>query len=621
MAPLPPLVALQEATLGFGEQPLFEGLSLGLARGERTCLVGRNGSGKSSLLKALAGELDLDAGQRFLQPGTRVAYLPQDPVFDPGRRIADYVSDGGKTERHRVDAVLKHLDLDGDRRLDGLSGGEGRRTALARALAMQPDVLLLDEPTNHLDLPTIAWLERELARFRGAILLISHDRAFLSAVSQVTLWLDRGRLLRLDKSFAHFEAWAEELQAKDADAQHKLERRIVREQRWLQRGVTARRRRNQGRLARLQALRKERAEWLQAARGPALATAAAAASGQRVIEAEGLSKAFADAAGRKSVVVRDFSTRIRRGDRIGIIGPNGAGKTTLVRLLTGNLDPDDGRVTLGSNVKPLYFDQRRESLDPEATLWKTLVPDGGDSIMVGERQRHVVSYLNDFLFADSQARQPIKSLSGGEKNRLLLARLFARPSNLLILDEPTNDLDMDTLDLLAEVLDAYEGTLLLVSHDRDFLDRQATGLFAFEGDGRIEDHVGGYSDYLARRPQAAAKDKRTETTKRPKPPREKARSAKLSYKDARELERLPGEIERLTGAIAALEARLAEPGFYRRDRRAFDETTAKLATARRALAEAEDRWLALEEQRERLAAGIAETENKPTGDGPSRGLA
>jgi len=616
MAPAPPLVALQEATLGFGEQPLFEGLSIGLARAERACLVGRNGIGKSSLLKALAGELDLDAGQRFLQPGTRVAYLPQDPVFESGQSIADYVAAGGKIERHRVDAALKQLHLDGRRLLGGLSGGEGRRAALARALAAQPDVLLLDEPTNHLDLPTIAWLEQELARFRGAILLISHDRAFLSAVSQVTLWLDRGRLLRLDKSFAHFEAWAEELQAREAEQQHKLERRIVREQRWLQRGVTARRRRNQGRLARLQALRKERAEWLKAARGPALATAAAAASGDRVIEAEGLTKAFTGTTGQETVVVRDFSTRIRRSDRIGIIGPNGAGKTTLVRLLTGDLEPDSGHVTLGSNVKPLYFDQRRESLDPEATLWKTLVPDGGDSLMVGERQRHVVSYLNDFLFADSQARQPVKSLSGGEKNRLLLARLFAQPSNLLILDEPTNDLDMDTLDLLAEVLDAYEGTLLLVSHDRDFLDRQVTGLFAFEGGGRVEDHVGGYSDYLARKPQAPAKNRRPDTPKRSKPTREKPRSAKLSYKDARELEALPSEIEHLTGEIATLETRLSEPGFYQRDRQAFDETTSKLAAARQALAEAEDRWLALEEMRERLAAGTDEN-----GDGQTRGLA
>ncbi|MGF1608795.1 MAG: ABC-F family ATP-binding cassette domain-containing protein [Kiloniellales bacterium] len=626
MAAVPPLVALQAAALRFGERPLFEDLSLGLAPGERACVVGRNGSGKSSLLKALAGEIQPDAGERFLQPGAKVAYLPQDPVLPPEQTVADYVAAGlphaeGSAEAYRIDAVLDHLELDGNRLLGKLSGGEGRRAALARALVCEPDVLLLDEPTNHLDLPTITWLEEELGRFRGAILLVSHDRAFLAAVSRVTYWLDRGQLRRLDKSFAHFEAWADELLQREAEAQHRLDRRIVREEKWLQRGVTARRKRNQGRLARLRTLRQERAEWLRPAAGPEMAVTSASASGQRVIEAEHVTKSFVDASGNKRRIVRDFSTRIRRGDRIGIIGRNGAGKTTLVRLLTGALAPDTGKVALGVNVEPLYFDQKRESLDPEATLWQTLVPGGGDSLMVRGRQRHVVSYLTDFLFAESQARQPVKSLSGGEKNRLLLARLFARPSNLLVLDEPTNDLDMETLDLLLEVLDGYDGTLLLVSHDRDFLDRLVTGIFAVEGDGRVADTVGGYGDYLAQRPAPPA----PAPTGKPAPAKPKAkttdapprRAAKLSYKDARELERLPAEIERLNGAIAGLEGRLAQPDLYQRDRAGFEHATAELAETRRALAAAEERWLELEERRERLAAGESDDNHGP----PARGLA
>jgi len=608
----PPLIALKDARLAFGTTTLFSGLSLTLAAGERACLVGRNGTGKSTLLKVIAGLQDLDGGERFLQPGTRVAYLPQDPHFEADDSVADYVardprtkSEGGGEDapRHAVDAVLARLELDGTRRLGGLSGGEGRRVALARCLVGDPEVLLLDEPTNHLDLPTIDWLEGELKRFRGALLVISHDRRFLANLSNTTLWLDRGRLQRLDASFAAYDDWAETLRQQEAETQHRLDRQIVREERWLARGVTARRKRNMGRLARLQGLRQERAEWLRQIGTVKLETASSGRSGDTVIEAAHLDKSFGPL-----VVLKDFATRIRRGDRLGIIGPNGAGKSTLVKILIGALAPDAGKLRLGSNVQPLYFDQRRESLDPEATLWQVLAPDGGDTILVRGRQRHVVSYLKDFLFDESQARQPVKALSGGEKARLLLARLFARPSNLLVLDEPTNDLDMETLDLLEEVLGDYEGTLILVSHDRDFLDRLVTAVIAMEGakesPGRTLEVAGGYSDYqrykqgqgedgMRARP---ADDKQRSKAEAPRP----KRATKLSYKDQRELDGLPARIDALTVEAAALEQKLADPTLYKKDPAGFAELTAAVAAKRQELAAAEERWLELEAAREAL---------------------
>ncbi len=611
MAPPSPLAALRDATLGFGGRPLFAGLTIGLARGDRACLVGRNGSGKSTLMKALAGLQDLDGGEAFRQPGTRIAFLPQDPRLPPEESVAQFVAgglpEGDSDARHRVAASLAPLGLNGNSRLGELSSGETRRAALARALVSAPELLLLDEPTNHLDLPTIAWLEERLARFRGALLLVSHDRTFLAAVSKVTFWLDRGQVKRLDKGYAHFEAWAEEESAREARDKHRLERQIVREERWLARGVTARRKRNQGRLANLGELRRQRAEWLSAPGRAQLAAAGAEASGKLVIEAEGLTKTFTGSDGAALPVLRDFSTRIRRGDRIGIIGPNGAGKTTLLKLLTGELAPDSGSVRLGSNLEKIYFDQRRESLEPEATLWQSLVPGGGDSLMVGGRQRHVVSYLKDFLFDEAQARQPVKSLSGGEKNRLLLARLFARPSNLLLMDEPTNDLDLETLDLLLEVLDDYSGTLLLVSHDRDFLDRLVTGVIALEGNGRAIEVVGGYSDYLATRQAVEAArpaPHKAPGTVKPAQARQGG-AAKLGYREQRELDRLPGEIERLGAEIAALDTTLADPGLYGRDPAAFEAAAADLETRRGALAAAEIRWLELEERREALAGAAA----------------
>jgi ATP-binding cassette subfamily F protein uup len=603
LAPTPPLIALEGARLAFGGQPLFEDLELALARGQRVCLVGRNGSGKSTLLRLLAGEVEADAGRRVLQPGLRIGYLPQDPPLPAGVTVERFVAAGLPSEgegHHNVAAVLARLELAGSARLETLSGGEGRRAALARALVCAPDVLLLDEPTNHLDLPTIAWLEGELARFRGALLMISHDRAFLTATANATLWLDRGRLHRLDKGFAAFDDWTEELRAIEARALQRLDKTLVQEQRWLARGVTARRRRNQGRLARLGELRRQRASLIGARPGSLeMAAAEADLSGKLVIEAEGLGKSFTGPEGESRRIVENFSTRIRRGDRIGFVGRNGAGKTTLINLLLGRLAADAGELRHGTNLAIEVFDQKRALLDPEASLWRSLCPEGGDSVMVGGRQRHVVAYLRDFLFADSQAKQPVKSLSGGEKNRLALARLLARPSNLLVLDEPTNDLDMDTLDLLVEVLDDYAGTLLLVSHDRDFLDRLCTSVVFLDGRGGAVEYPGGYSDALRQGASLGAKSTPAVAAK-PKVERPRGPARKLSYKEQRELEALPATIEALVVEIAELEAKLADPELYRRDPAAFTAGGKRIAEARDELAAAEDRWLALEEKRETL---------------------
>jgi ABC transport system ATP-binding/permease protein len=600
MPPSPPLLALRDARLGFGARPLFDGLSLALGRGERACLVGRNGSGKSTLLKVLAGLVELDGGVRFLQPGTAIAYLPQDSQGPAGETVAAHVAGGlagGDPADYRVQALLDRLALAGGRPLGELSGGEARRAALARALVGAPDILLLDEPTNHLDLPTIEWLESELADFRGGLLTISHDRAFLRRLTRRTLWLERGRVRELDAGFAAFDAWAQSIVEQEEQAAHKLDRRIADETHWLRRGVTARRKRNEGRLRRLVALRQAKATRLRASGAPRLALAAAEAGGELAIDAEHLAKGFDGPAGRRTIVA-DFSTRILRGDRIGIIGANGAGKTTLLRLLTGELAPDAGRVRLGSGLQPLYFDQRRASLDPAASLWRTLAPGGGDSLMVRGTQRHVVAYLRDFLFDDSQALMPVGSLSGGERARLLLAQLFARPSNLLVLDEPTNDLDMETLDLLQEVLGDYDGTLLLVSHDRDFLDRLVTSVIAVEGDGRIIETAGGYTDHLRQRPP----------TTPPKPTAQRPASVaaatrregrmRLGYQEQRELASLPARLAELGAEIARLEASLADSAFYGRDRAGFDASVKRLAAARGELEAAELRWLELEEKRD-----------------------
>ena len=588
----PPIAALRGARLTFGGRPLFADIDLGIGRGERVALVGANGSGKSTILKIVAGTMEIDAGSRFLQPGLRVGVLAQEPEFGGFASLADFVAADGASP-HRVAALLDRLSLDGSRDPAGLSGGESRRAALARALAGDPDLLLLDAPTNHLDLPTIEWLEEMLLGFQGALLFISHDRAFLTRLSTRVLWLERGRLHELDAGFARFEAWSQELIEREEREAQRLEKRIATEQYWYLRGVTARRSRNEGRRRRLQALRAERASRILRPGRAKLAAEAAPAGGQLVIEAVDLAKSFGE-----RLLLKDFSTRIMRGDRIGIIGPNGAGKTTLLKLLLGEIKPDSGSLRHGTNLIPAYFDQKRAPLAEDATLWETLAPAGGDSIMVRGAQKHVVAYLRDFLFDERQALMPVSRLSGGERARLLLARLFAAPSNLLIMDEPTNDLDLETLDLLEEVLDEYDGTVLLVSHDRDFLDRLVTSVIVMAGDGSAVEHAGGYSDLpkpesaksaAARAPAGPAAERRARAPQR------------LGYKEQRELDGLPREIDRLHGEIATLEKALADPGLYGRDRAGYEAKAARLAAAKQALGVAEERWLELEHKREELA--------------------
>ncbi len=609
----PPLLALRDVRLGYGGTPLFEGATLSVMPGDRLCLVGRNGCGKSTLLKGLAGLVAFDSGERFVQPGIHVGYMEQAPAPGAHNTVGDYVGEGlpaGQAhEDWRVAAVLDGLGVTPDRAASGLSGGEWRRAALARALVAAPEVLLLDEPTNHLDLPTILWLEEQVAAYHGAVVTISHDRAFLRRVSRRTAWLDRGVVRVLDQGFAAFDAWQEQVLAEEENERQRLNTKLVQENRWLQRGVTARRKRNQGRLRALHDLREQRRSLLNNRNGSVSFTAEdGPQSGRRVIEAENITFAHGD-----RVLVRDFSTRILRGDRVGVIGPNGAGKSTLLKLLLGDLTPDQGTVQHGTRLEIAYFDQHRATLDPDSTPWRVLAGDG-DTVQVGGQARHVVAYLRDFLFDERQATRPIHTLSGGECNRLLLARLLARSSNLLVLDEPTNDLDMDTLDLLQEMLADYGGTLLLVSHDRDFLDRLVTSTIAVEGDGVVVESVGGYADYLRQRgtPSGRDKDKTKEKDKNRSQDKgieesepKARRAAKLSYKEQRELDGLPTRIEALETEIAALEAELGDAGLFGRDPDRFQAATDRHQAAAEERDILETRWLELEEKQEQLARGEA----------------
>ena len=592
-----PLLHLTDIRLSFGNTQLLDGAELSVAPRARLCLVGRNGSGKSTLLKIAAGLVEPDSGSRFAQPGATIRYLPQEPDLGGYENTRAYVEAGlvEGDDPNRAFYLLGSLGLSGEELPANLSGGEARRAALARVLAPRPDVLLLDEPTNHLDLPAIEWLESELAGMAGALVLISHDRRFLETLSRTTIWLDRGETHRLERGFAHFEAWRDEKLAQEEVERHKLARRIAEEEHWMRYGVTARRKRNVGRLERLRGMRKERREQLRSLGNVRMEAAEGAGGGTKVIDAKGVGFAF----GAREIV-RDFTLRIHRGNRIGVVGPNGVGKTTLLRLLTGQLASQKGNVKLGQGLLMATLDQGRSKLHPEQSLAAAVTDGSGDTVMVAGKPRNVMSYLQDFLFAPAQARTPVKVLSGGERARLLLAKLFATPSNFLVLDEPTNDLDLETLDLLEEVIADYPGTALIVSHDRDFLDRVATQIVAAEGDGRFVEYAGGYSDMLAQRevaqPAKTAKVPKKEAAERPR----KDRPAKMNFSDAHALKVLPEKIAVAETEIAALEEKLSDAGLYASDPGRFADLSAKLAEVRVRKDEDEERWLALEMLREEL---------------------
>jgi ATP-binding cassette subfamily F protein uup len=599
----PPLLQLKDIALTFGGTPLLESAGLSVSAGDRACLVGRNGSGKSTLLKIAAGLIESDRGTRFLQPGTSIRYMPQEPDFSGFTTLRDYVLSGLSPvdDPHQAEILLHSLALTGEEDPSKASGGEARRAALACALAPNPDILLLDEPTNHLDLPTIEWLENELKDRRSALILISHDRRFLQNLSRKTIWLDRGEARTVEMGFATFEAWRDEQLAEEELNQHKLARKIKREEHWIRYGVTARRKRNVRRVAELASLRKQKREHRGAAGKAAMNAAEAEQSGARVIEVKKIAKNFGARA-----IVADFTTRIMRGDRLGIVGPNGSGKTTLVRLLIGELEPDAGTVKLGTNLQMATLDQKRDSLEPNWTLSEALTGGGGDTVHIGDQTKHVVGYMRDFLFSPEQARTPVSVHSGGERGRLTLARALAKPSNVLVLDEPTNDLDLETLDVLEEMLADYQGTIILISHDRDFLDRVVNAVIVPEGSGKWTEYAGGYSDMLMQRGEdivreAKARKSAEKKTAAAAPP--KAAKRKLNFNEKYALENLPKKIKALETTIRELQARLGDPQLFARDRNAFDKTSVALVAAQSELAAAEEEWLRLEMIREEIEGG------------------
>ena len=582
-----PLLALEDIGLVQGMGWLFRALDLRIGARDRLALIGRNGAGKTTLLKLVAGTVEADAGRRTIQPGTRIVLLEQEPEMREHATLRDWTAAGADAPApHAVAAIAQQIGLDLDHACATASGGERRRAAIACALAQEPDILLLDEPTNHLDIAAIEWLEAWLARFAGAFVVISHDRAFLTRLTRSTLWLDRGAVRRADVGFGGFEAWTERVAAEEARNAERLDAKLKIEEHWLQRGVTARRRRNQGRLTKLVEMRATRAAMIGAPGVAKLATASDEVRSKTVIEAEGAAKHYGERA-----VIRDFTLRIQRGDRIGIVGANGAGKTTLLRLLTGELAPDAGRVRQAATLNAIVIDQQRRLLEPGRTVREVLA-GGNDWIDVLGVRKHVAGYLKEFLFDPAVADAKVEALSGGERSRLLLAREFARPSNLLVLDEPTNDLDLETLDLLQEVVADYDGTVLIVSHDRDFLDRTVTVTLGLDGSGKVDVVAGGYEDWAKRRapsPETKRAPAKADAPTLPKP------RAKLTYKDQRDLDRLPDEIDRLGAAIARDEAAIADPDLFARDPARFDTLLKAIASAREARDAAETRWLELAE--------------------------
>ncbi|MDR9393087.1 MAG: ATP-binding cassette domain-containing protein [Roseovarius sp.] len=599
-----PLLQLSDISLTFGGAPLFDDLSLVIQPGDRVALVGRNGSGKSTLMKVMAGLVEQDTGTRVTAPGTSVGYMEQDPDMGEFSTLGAFAgSELDESERYRVEMAAEGLKFDPECPVNTASGGERRRAALAKLMAEAPDLMLLDEPTNHLDIEAIAWLETQLKETRTAFVLISHDRAFLRELTRATLWIDRGMVRRQEKGFEHFEAWRDKVWEEEDAARHKLDRKIKSEARWAVEGISARRKRNQGRVRALQSLRAERAAQIKRQGTAALALDSGPKSGKKVIEARDIAKSYDD-----KPILTSFDLRVLRGDRVALVGPNGVGKTTLLKLLLKEIEPDTGSVTHGTNLEPAVFDQARARLDPEMTLWDSLTGDRdmrvsgqADQVMVRGQPRHVVGYLKDFLFDERQARAPVKSLSGGEKARLLLAKLMARESNLLVLDEPTNDFDIETLDLLQELLDDYEGTVLLVSHDRDFLDRVATTTIAMEGDGRATVYAGGWSDYQSqRRERGQVESRPAEGKKRSKSEKEKEKqsSDSISFTEKHRLDELPQVIERLESEIAKLEQLLADPDLFTREPVKFRKATEALSARQETLRAAEEEWLTLAEKAE-----------------------
>ena len=595
-----PLLQLSGISLTFGGNPVFDGLDLVVQPGDRVALVGRNGSGKSTLMKVMAGLVEPDQGLRVVPPGVTVGYMEQDPDLSGFETLGDYAASRLPAgEEYKVPMVAEGLKFNPETQVATASGGERRRAALAKLMAEAPELMLLDEPTNHLDIQAIEWLEAELKDTRTAFVLISHDRTFLRALTRATLWIDRGQVRRRESGFDGFEEWRETVWAEEDEARHKLDRKIKAEAKWAVEGISARRKRNQGRVRALAALRAERSGQIRRQGTAALELESGPQSGKKVIEAKGLSKVF----GNKQIV-RDFDLRVLRGDRIAFVGPNGVGKTTLLKMLTGELAPDQGTVTLGTNLEIAVFDQARARLDPEATLWDSLTNDplmrvsgASDQVMVRGNPKHVIAYLKDFLFDERQARAPVKSLSGGEKARLLLARLMAQPSNLLILDEPTNDLDVETMDLLQDILGDYDGTVLLVSHDRDFIDRIATATVALEGKGQATAYPGGWSDYAAQRgAQALEMPTKSGSSHAMLRADVKKVAEGLSFTEKKRLEALPGIIAKLEAEINKLTDFISDPAMFTTEPVKFRKASEAIAERQAALAAAEEEWLMLEER-------------------------
>lgn len=588
----PPVYTLKNIRLRFGTNELFRGIELYINRGDKISLVGRNGCGKSTLLKIIAGIQEPDDGEIFIQPNTSVGYMPQDADLSGYKTLREVVLSGLKkenrdTQAYKAQMLIEQLDIAEEQNPETSSGGERRKATLAKALVGEPDILLLDEPTNHLDMPTIEFLEKLIAAYPGAVVVISHDRRFLCNISKTTFWLDRGIMHRNNRGFRFFEEWQDQIIEQEIIAQKHLDKKLEEETEWLHKGVTARRRRNQGRLRRLLQLRQERREQIKQIGSVNMDVENTLWKSKLIIEAKHICKTFGN-----REIVKDFSTKIIRGNRIGIVGPNGAGKTTLIKLLTKKLEADSGFVRLGKNLQEAYFDQNRFSLDPQKTLWQTLCEEG-DHIWVRGSYRHVVAYLKDFLFTPDQAKSPVAALSGGEKNRLMLAKVLAQPSNFLLLDEPTNDLDMDTLDLLQEMLGDYDGTMLIVSHDRDFLDRLVTSIIYMKGNGSVTEHVGSYSDLLAKLAPAPEKEKNTAKSK-PAVQTEKPKminTRKLTYNQQRLLQVLPGQIDEIEQKIGAITQSLADPDLYQNDRERFFALGDELKELENRKSEAENQWL------------------------------